>query len=146
VQAVVASNKVVVVGMGLNPFPAKARKILERNGTPYTYLGYGNYFSQWRPRLALKLWSGWSTFPMIFVNGQLIGGATDLQKLIASRGRLYFHRGPGLQKLLERTGTAADGTVIGRFKASGVRPKMAQKIETYGIRLSDGMFDPDGGA
>jgi len=46
----------------------------------------------------------------------------------------------------ERTGTAADGTVIGRFKASGVRPKMAQKIETYGIRLSDGMFDPDGGA
>ena len=43
----------------------------------------------------------------------------------------------------ERTGTAADGSVIGRFKASGVRPKMAQKIETYGIRLPDGMFDPD---
>jgi pilus assembly protein CpaF len=43
----------------------------------------------------------------------------------------------------ERTGTAADGTVIGRFKASGVRPKMAQKIETYGIRLPDNMFDPD---
>jgi ABC-type amino acid transport substrate-binding protein len=30
----------------------------------------------------------------------------NLQKLIAGRGRLYFHRGPGLQKLLERTGTA----------------------------------------
>lgn len=29
----------------------------------------------------------------------------NLQKLIAGRGRLYFHRGPGLQKLLERTGT-----------------------------------------
>ena len=43
----------------------------------------------------------------------------------------------------ERTGTAADGTVIGHFKASGVRPKMAQKIETYGIRLPDNMFDPD---
>ncbi|NYE59218.1 glutaredoxin-related protein [Duganella sp. 1224] len=84
VEAAVAANKVVVVGMGLNPFPAKARKILERNGTPYTYLSYGNYFSSWRPRLALKLWSGWSTFPMIFVNGTLIGGATDLQKLIDS--------------------------------------------------------------
>lgn len=30
----------------------------------------------------------------------------NLQKLIAGRGRLYFHRGPGLRKLLERTGTA----------------------------------------
>ncbi|MTV39210.1 substrate-binding periplasmic protein [Duganella radicis] len=29
----------------------------------------------------------------------------NLQKLIAGRGRLYFHRGPGLQKLLQRTGT-----------------------------------------
>lgn len=30
----------------------------------------------------------------------------NLQKLIAGRGRLFFHRGPGLSKLLERTGTA----------------------------------------
>jgi polar amino acid transport system substrate-binding protein len=30
----------------------------------------------------------------------------NLQKLIAGRGRLYFHRGPGLQKLLDRSGTA----------------------------------------
>jgi ABC-type amino acid transport substrate-binding protein len=30
----------------------------------------------------------------------------NLNKLIAGRGRLYFHRGPGLQKLLERSGTA----------------------------------------
>jgi len=84
VQVAITAHKVVVVGMGLNPFPAKARKILDGQGTPYTYLSYGNYFSQWRPRLALKLWSGWSTFPMIFVNGTLIGGANDLQKLIAS--------------------------------------------------------------
>lgn len=84
VQAAIAANPVVVVGMGLNPFPAKARKMLEAHGTPYTYLSYGNYFSQWRPRLALKLWSGWSTFPMIFVNGTLIGGASELQQLIAS--------------------------------------------------------------
>jgi polar amino acid transport system substrate-binding protein len=30
----------------------------------------------------------------------------NLQKLIAGRGRLYFHRGPGLQKLIERSGAA----------------------------------------
>ena len=43
----------------------------------------------------------------------------------------------------ERTGTAADGKVIGRFRATGVRPRMAQKIETYGIQLSEGLFDPE---
>jgi glutaredoxin-related protein len=84
VQAAVAANQVVVVGMGLNPFPAKARKLLDRQGTPYRYLSYGNYFSQWKPRLALKLWAGWPTFPMIFVNGTLIGGASDLRQLIDS--------------------------------------------------------------
>jgi len=30
------------------------------------------------------MWTGWPTFPMIFVRGTLIGGATDLDKLIAS--------------------------------------------------------------
>jgi ABC-type amino acid transport substrate-binding protein len=30
----------------------------------------------------------------------------NLQKLVAGRGRLYFHRGPGLRKLLARTGTS----------------------------------------
>lgn len=87
VQAVVARDQVVVVGMGLNPFPRKARKLLDAQGIAYTYLSYGNYFNTWRPRIALKMWTGWSTFPMVFVNGILIGGANDLQKLI-ERGEL----------------------------------------------------------
>ncbi len=84
VQAAVAGNAVVVVGMRQNPFPRKARKILDGLGTPYQYLEYGSYLSQWKPRLALKMWSGWATFPMVFVNGMLIGGARDLQKLVDS--------------------------------------------------------------
>ena len=47
---------------------------------PYKYLEYGNYFSQWRTRLPLKLWTGWTTFPMVFVDGRFIGGATDLNR------------------------------------------------------------------
>lgn len=84
VEAVVAANKVVVLGMGFNPFPRKARKILDGLGVPYQYLSYGNYFSQWRVRLALKLWSGWTTFPLVFINGVLIGGASELQRLVDS--------------------------------------------------------------
>lgn len=38
--------------------------------------------------------------------------ALNLQKLIAGRGRLYFHRGPGLQTLLERTGTAGKVRIL----------------------------------
>jgi len=81
VQAAVAANAVVVVGMAWNPFPAKARKWLDAAGVPYKYIEYGSYASQWRKRLPLKLWTGWTTFPMIFVNGQFIGGFNDLAKL-----------------------------------------------------------------
>lgn len=84
VQAAVAAHPVVVVGMGINPFPKRARKALDEAGVAHHYLEYGSYFSQWRPRSALKMWTGWPTFPMVFVRGTLVGGAGDLQKLIAS--------------------------------------------------------------
>ena len=37
--------------------------------------------------------------------------------------------------LFERTGMTPEGKVIGRFRATGVRPKCAEKIATMGIRL-----------
>ncbi len=84
VQAAVAANDVVVVGMRLNPFPKQARRILDAAGIAYKYLEYGSYFSLWRPRSALKMWTGWPTFPMVFVKGVLVGGAYDLKQLVES--------------------------------------------------------------
>lgn len=84
VEAAVAQNDVVVVGMAQNPFPRKARRLLDRAGIPYRYLEYGSYLSQWRRRTALKMWTGWSTFPMIFVKGTFVGGASELEKLLQS--------------------------------------------------------------
>ena len=84
VQAAIKGNAVVIVGMKQNPMPRKARKLLDANGTPYKYLEYGSYFNTWRRRNALKMWTGWPTFPMVFVNGVLVGGATDLEKLIGN--------------------------------------------------------------
>ena len=84
VKAAVGANAVVVVGMRQNPFPAKARKALDAIGQPFRYLEYGSYFSTWRPRSALKMWTGWPTFPMVFVQGVLVGGASELQALIDS--------------------------------------------------------------
>ncbi len=82
VQAAVSTHDVVVVGMAQNPFPRRARKALDALGTPYIYLEYGSYLGQWRRRNALKMWTGWATFPMVFVKGVLVGGASDLQRLI----------------------------------------------------------------
>ncbi|HKE39445.1 MAG TPA: glutaredoxin domain-containing protein [Casimicrobiaceae bacterium] len=84
VQAAIASNEVVVVGMAQNPHPKKARKLLDAAGVPYKYLEYGSYLSEWRRRTALKMWTGWPTLPMVFVRGVLVGGASDLQRLIDS--------------------------------------------------------------
>jgi pilus assembly protein CpaF len=42
----------------------------------------------------------------------------------------------------KRTGTNPDGSVEGMFSATGVRPNVSEKISTYGISLSVGMFDP----
>jgi monothiol glutaredoxin len=84
VQALTAAHRVVIVGMAQNVFPKRARKFLDEKGIPYEYLGMGSYLSEWRPRLELKLWTGWATFPMIFLDGVLIGGFTDLVKLSES--------------------------------------------------------------
>ena len=84
VQAAVAGNDIVIVGMAQNPFPKKVRKILGQQGLTFKYLEYGSYLSGWRRRNALKMWTGWPTFPMVFVKGVLVGGASDLQKLIGS--------------------------------------------------------------
>ena len=84
VQDAVAGNEIVVVGMRQNPFPKKARKLLDAAGIPYKYLEYGSYFREWRRRTALKMWTGWPTLPMVFVKGVLVGGASDLRRLLES--------------------------------------------------------------
>jgi glutaredoxin-related protein len=84
VQAAALSNPVLVAGMAGNPYCRRARRLLNEAQIPFHYLGYGSYLSEWRPRNALKMWTGWPTFPLVFVKGNLIGGAQDLEKLIQS--------------------------------------------------------------
>lgn len=82
VASAVAANKIVVVGMAQNPVVKKARKVLEEKKMEYKYLTYGGYFSKWKPRLAIKLWSGWPTYPQVFIDGKLIGGCDELVKFL----------------------------------------------------------------
>lgn len=84
VQAAIAAHAVVVVGMAMNPMPKRARAALDAAGVAHTYLEFGSYFNTWYRRNALKMWTGWPTFPMVFVKGNLIGGAENLATLIQS--------------------------------------------------------------
>jgi monothiol glutaredoxin len=84
VREAIARHPVVVVGMAGNPFVKKARKALDEAGVGHHDIDFGSYFSEWRRRNALKMWTGWLTLPMVFVKGTLVGGAQDLARLIAS--------------------------------------------------------------
>ena len=84
VSSAIEHNAVVVVGMSGNPFCKKAKKMLSDQKTTFKYLEYGSYLREWRKRNALKMWTGWKTFPMVFVDGIFIGGAEDLQRFIDS--------------------------------------------------------------
>jgi len=41
------------------------------------------------------------------------------------------------------TGRAADGTVLGKFEATGIRPKFLSESAAYGVTLSPEIFRPE---
>jgi monothiol glutaredoxin len=97
VRDAIAKSDVVVIGMVGNPNVGRAKNALKEANIPLTYIGYGGYFSEWRKRLVIKMWSGWPTYPQVFVKGVLIGGANETQAAIADGS---------LKKRLEATSDA----------------------------------------
>ena len=43
----------------------------------------------------------------------------------------------------KRTSTDEDGTIHGDFVATGIRPKFMEELQTRGIQVSDGIFNPN---
>lgn len=72
--ALVAREPLVVVGMAQNPHVKNVRRALTEAGHRFEYVEHGSYLTGWSKRLAIKLWSGWPTFPQVFVRGVLLGG------------------------------------------------------------------------
>lgn len=44
--------------------------------------------------------------------------------------------------VFDQTGVAADGTVLGNFHATGIRPGFVERLRTRGITIPDEIFDP----
>jgi glutaredoxin-related protein len=85
VHKALGEHAVVVVGMAQNPHVKKARRALADAGIPFHYIEHGSYLGGWQRRLAIKLWTGWPTFPMVFVKGTLIGGASQVVEALADK-------------------------------------------------------------
>jgi pilus assembly protein CpaF len=43
--------------------------------------------------------------------------------------------------LFERLGVSPSGMVVGRFRATGIRPKCSDRLAASGVRLAPGMFE-----
>jgi pilus assembly protein CpaF len=42
----------------------------------------------------------------------------------------------------ERQGVGEDGRVLGRFRATGLRPRFTERLQAWGIELPAGVFTP----
>ena len=42
-----------------------------------------------------------------------------------------------------QTGVDENGVIQGQFHATGIRPKFAERLKTFGISLRDELFDPN---
>lgn len=87
IEGAIREHAVVVVGMAQNPHVRNVRRALDEAAVAFHYMEYGSYFSKWRERLAIKLHTGWPTFPQVFVRGTLVGGE-DLTKAALADGTL----------------------------------------------------------
>lgn len=65
---------------------------------------------------------------------------TSIQEVTGMEGDMIT-----LQEIFrfEQTGVAPDGTVLGRFRATGIRPRFADRLLARGAPLADYLFDPD---
>jgi len=64
---------------------------------------------------------------------------TSIQEITGMEGEVIT-----MQEIFafKQTGVGSSGEVEGYFQATGVRPKFMDRLQAFGVRLSDEMFDP----
>lgn len=70
--------KVIVYSKNPCPYCVAARNFLEDRGISFESV---DLTGQMDEMMKIKRETGWSTFPIIMINGKLIGGYTDLRQL-----------------------------------------------------------------
>jgi len=67
---------------------------------------------------------------------------TTISEIVGMEGQVV-----SMQELFafEREGVDEAGTVVGRFTATGIRPKYADRLREYGVHLGEALFSNVGG-
>jgi len=96
IKGQLASNKVLLYMKGTPDFPqcgfsAAAVQVLNAVGAQF---GTVNIFEDPELREALKQYSNWPTYPQLYVNGELLGGADIIREM---------HQNGELQKVIDGT-------------------------------------------
>jgi monothiol glutaredoxin len=86
IKGQLAANKVVLYMKGTPDFPqcgfsAAAVQVLNAVGAQF---GSVNIFEDPELREALKQYSNWPTYPQLYINGELIGGADIIREMYQS--------------------------------------------------------------
>jgi pilus assembly protein CpaF len=65
---------------------------------------------------------------------------TSIQEITGMEGEMIT-----MQEIFayKQTGVDSDGNIVGHFQATGVRPKIADRLHSFGVALPDSMFDPN---
>jgi len=93
------------------------------------------------PTKALRHYISSALDVVIQLNRMSDGGRkmTSLQEITGMEGDVIT-----LQEIFvfEQTGLDQNGKVLGRFKATGIRPKFVERLQAKGVTLPPGIFDP----
>ena len=73
---------IVVIGVQLSPQNSQVRALLQFTNHTAKEIYLRPWMLNKHKKLAVMLWSGWPTFPQIFIRGMLIGGEQELRRAI----------------------------------------------------------------
>jgi glutaredoxin-related protein len=75
----VEKNTCVVITIENGPYTRQILEILKENGIEVQLIEIGTPFTKIKEREMVKIWSGWDSFPQIYLNGFLLGGYEELK-------------------------------------------------------------------
>ena len=81
---------IVVIGVKFSPKNIYVNSLLQNTDHNVKELYLRPWMLDKDKKLAVMLWSGWPTFPQIFIRGMLIGGEQELRRAI--RNGEFDHR------------------------------------------------------
>jgi glutaredoxin-related protein len=84
----VEKNTCVVITIENGPYTRQILEILKDNGIEVQLIEIGTPFTKIKEREMVKIWSGWDSFPQIYLNGFLLGGYEELK--LSQEGRVFF--------------------------------------------------------